>query len=84
MIAGAKEDEFATAEDGRYRNGQGAQRLAGLQRGTMFSEVLLGTCAWLTRAGEQGQQRTGLGWVSLSQVGHLNFDVMSRLPDLML
>lgn len=36
------------------------------------------------RAGEQGQQRTGLGWVSLSQVGHLNFDVMSRLPDLIL
>lgn len=33
---------------------------------------------------EQGQQRAGLGWVYLSQVGHLNFDVMSRLPDLIL
>lgn len=38
----------------------------------------------VARTEEQGQQRAGLGWVCLSQVGHLNFDVMSRLPDLIL
>ncbi|KAM4893158.1 transcription factor 12 isoform 5-T5 [Sylvia borin] len=29
------------------------------------------------RTEEQGQQRAGLGWVCLSQVGHLNFDMFS-------
>ncbi|RLW03527.1 hypothetical protein DV515_00006306 [Chloebia gouldiae] len=34
-------------------------------------------CSVVVRNEEQGQQRAGLGWVCLSQVGHLNFDMFS-------
>lgn len=90
------EDESPAAAHGRDRDRQGAERPAGLQCGRRAFLRILGVLLSFPETASQGGKGEGdmaaansvcfsaivlRAGVQLPQVGHLNFDVMSRLAD---